>query len=103
MDWELGVEITTITRLPGPDTDWRKPISEYLQLGTISDDDTETQHLVRRAKGYLIHDGELYHRSTSIILQLCFSIEEGKALLLDIDEGIYPHHALLRNMVKKAF
>jgi hypothetical protein len=44
--------------------------------------------LVRRAKGYLIHNSELYHRSTLGILQRCIFVEEGKALLLDIHKGI---------------
>jgi hypothetical protein len=30
-------------------------------------------------------------------------LEEGKALLLDIHEGIYGHHASSRSMVRKAF
>jgi hypothetical protein len=49
--------------------DWRKLISEYLWLATLPDDETETQCLARRAKGYLIHDDELYRRDTSGILQ----------------------------------
>jgi hypothetical protein len=43
--------------------------------------------LAHRAKGYLIHSGELYRRNASNILQQCVPIEEGKALLLDIHEG----------------
>jgi hypothetical protein len=61
-------EITAIVGLPNPDADWRKPISKYLRLGTIPYDETKTQRLVRRAKGYLIHNDELYRHSTSGVL-----------------------------------
>jgi hypothetical protein len=40
--------------------DWQKPISGYLWLRTILDDETETQRLTHWAKGYLIYDDELY-------------------------------------------
>jgi hypothetical protein len=62
-------------------------MSKYLRLGTILDDETETQRLARRAKGYLIHNEKLYHRNASGILQRCIPTEEGKTLLLDIHEG----------------
>jgi hypothetical protein len=45
----------------------------------------------------------LYHRSASGILQQCIPIDEGKALLLDIHEGIYGHHTSSRSVVGKAF
>jgi hypothetical protein len=35
-------EGTTIVGPPSPEVDWQKPITEYLQLGTIPDDETET-------------------------------------------------------------
>jgi hypothetical protein len=95
--------MAAITGLPSPGMDWREPIFKYLQLGTMSDDETETQHLVRRAKGYLIHNVELYHCSTSGILQQCIPVKEGKALLLDIHKGVYGHHASSRSMVGKVF
>jgi hypothetical protein len=69
----------------------------------IPDDETETRRLARRAKGYLIHDDELYRRSTLGILQWCILVEEGKTLLLDIHEAICGHHASSRSMVIKAF
>jgi hypothetical protein len=75
----------------------------YLWLGTIPDDETKTRHLMRRAKGYLIYNDELYQRSTTGILQRCIPLEEGKVLLLDVHEGICEHHTSSRSMVGKAF
>jgi hypothetical protein len=62
---ELGAEIAAITEQPAPNMDWQKSILEYLQLETVSNDETKTQRLARRAKGYLIHNSKLYHRSIS--------------------------------------
>jgi hypothetical protein len=78
-------------------------MAEYLQMGMIPDDETETRCLARRTKGYLIHNNELYRSSTSGILQRCIPPEEGKELLLDIHGGIYGHHSSSRSMVGKAF
>jgi hypothetical protein len=39
-------EIAAIVEPPNPDIDWQKPIFEYLRLGTIPDDETETRRLV---------------------------------------------------------
>jgi hypothetical protein len=100
---KLEAEIVAIVGPPDPDVDWRKQISEYLRLGAISDDETKTQCLTCWAKGYLIHNDELYQRNTSGILQRCIPQEEGKALLLDIDEGVCGHHASSRSMAGKAF
>jgi hypothetical protein len=96
-------KVAAVIGPPSPKADWRKSISEYLQLGTIPDDEIETRRLARRAKGYLIHDNKLYRRSTSGILQWCIPPGEDKALLLDIHEGIWGHHASSRSMVGKAF
>jgi hypothetical protein len=80
-------EIAAIVGPPNPNKDWRKPISKYLCLRTIPDDEIETRCLTRGAKGYLIHNDKLYHRSTLGVLQRCIPLEEGKALLLDVHEG----------------
>jgi hypothetical protein len=89
-DWEPGSEIAAITGPPDTDADRWKLISE-------------TRCLPRRAKGYLVHDDELYCRNTSRILQQCIPVEEGEALLLDIHKLICGHHALSMSTVGMAF
>jgi hypothetical protein len=64
----LEGEVAVVVRSPSHEADWQKPISKYLRLGTIPDDKTETRRLVRRTKGYPIHDDELYSRNTPGIL-----------------------------------
>jgi hypothetical protein len=53
-------ELVAIVGPPIPKIDWWKPITDYFQLWIIPYDETETRHLAQRAKGYLIHDNELY-------------------------------------------
>jgi hypothetical protein len=81
------VEVAAVVLPPSPEVDWRKAIAKYLQLGTISDDKIKTRRLACRAKGYMIHNNELYRRSTSGILHRCIPHKVDKALLLDIHEG----------------
>jgi hypothetical protein len=102
-DREPGGEIASIVGTLGPDADWWKPFSEYLQRGTIPDDEIETWCLARQAKGYLIHNNGLYHCSASGNLQRCIPTEEGKALLLDNHEGVCGHHPSSRSMDGKTF
>jgi hypothetical protein len=50
--WESRMEIVAITGQSGSNTDGWKLISEVLQLRTMPDDEMETRHMARRAKGY---------------------------------------------------
>jgi hypothetical protein len=68
-------ELVAVIGPPSPETDWRKPITDYLQLGMIQDDETETWCLARRAKGYLIHNNELYRCNALGILQWCIPLK----------------------------
>jgi hypothetical protein len=61
-------EVAVITDSSGSNPNWQKLIFECL-LRVVPDDKIETQRLMRQAKGYLIHDNELYHRTTLGILQ----------------------------------
>jgi hypothetical protein len=94
-------ELVAIVRPRSPETDWRKPITNYLQLGIMSDNKTETQCLTCSAKGYLIYDNELsvqlFRDPTAV-----HSHGGGKALLHDIHEGIFGYHASSRSLVRNA-
>jgi hypothetical protein len=100
---DLRSEVAAVTKPSGSDPDWQKLLSKYLRLGVIPNNEPEAQRLARRATGYTIHDDELYLHNTLGILQWCISIEEGKALLLDIHEGICGYHASSKSMVGGAF
>ena len=63
----------------------------------------EARWLARRAKSFVLVEGELYRRSHTGILQRCIPIEQGKHLLSDIHGGVYGHHATPRTLVRNAF
>jgi hypothetical protein len=67
-------EVAAVVGPPCLEVDWQRPITKYLRLGTIPDNETKTRHLARRVKGYLIHDDELYRCSASGILQRCIPL-----------------------------
>ena len=80
---------------PGPLADWRTPYLDYLLHEALP----MAQWLARRAKSFVVIEGELYKRSNTGILQRCIPIEQGKQLLGDIHGGVYGHHATARTLV----
>ena len=74
-------------------TDWRVPFLDCLVRGELPADRTEARRLARRAKAYILSNGELYRRSPSGVLQRCITTEAGQALLWDLHAGAYGHHA----------
>jgi len=83
--------------------DWRVPFLDYLIQGELPIDRTEARWLARRAKTYILSNGELYRRSPSGVLQWCITTKAGQALLWDLHAGACGHHAAPRTLVGNAF
>ena len=84
--------------------DWREQFIKYLTSADVPTDKTETEHLIRRSKHYMLVDGNLMRKSTKEgILQKCITQEEGVKLLLEIHSASCGNHAALGNLVGKAF
>ena len=83
--------------------DWRMLYLDYLLRDTLPTDKTEARWLARRAKSFVLVEGELYKRSHTGILQLCIPIEQGKLLLSDVHGGVCSHHAAPRTLVGNTF
>ena len=66
-------------------------------------DKMEPRWLTRRAKSFVVIEGELYRRSHIEILQRCIPIEQGKQLLSDIHGGVCGHHTAPRILVGNVF
>ena len=66
-------------------------------------DKTEARRLARRAKSFVLVEGEFYKWSHTGILQLCIPMEQGKLLLSDIHGGVCGHHVVPRTLVGNAF
>ena len=58
---------------------------------------------MQRFKSYKVHEGELYKKSTTGVLQRRISEEEGRKLLAEIHARLGGHHAAARALVSKAF
>src|SRR3954468_24738425 len=82
---------------------WTEPILAYLTRQELPEDQNEAHCIVRRSKAYKVHEGELYKKSTTIVLQRCISEEEGRKLLAEIHARLGGHHAAARALVSKAF
>ena len=82
---------------------WTEPFLAYLNRKELPEDQNEARRIVRRSKAYKVHEGELYKKSTTGVLQRCISEEEGRQLLAEIHAGLGGHHAAARALVRKAF
>jgi hypothetical protein len=88
-----------------PNQNWQTPYLQYLLRGELPLDKAEARRLARRAKSFVLlgDKKELYHRSSSGILQRCISIAQGQELLQEIHSGACGHHAAPRTLVGNAF
>ena len=82
---------------------WTESFFAYLTRQELPDDPNEARCIVRRSKAYKVHDGELYKKSATGVLQRCISEEEGRQLLAEIHAGLGGHHTAARALVSKAF
>ena len=82
---------------------WTERFLAYLTRQELSEDQNEVRCIVRRSKAYKVHEGELYKKSTTRVLQRCISEEEGRNLLAEIHARLSGHHAAARALVSKAF
>ena len=64
-----------------PPTDWRMPYLDCLLHEVLPADKTEARWLSRRAKSFVVIEGELHKRSLTGILQRCIPAKQGKDLL----------------------
>ena len=82
---------------------WTEPFLAYLTRQELPEDQNEARCIVRRSKAYKVHEGELYKKIITRVLQRCISEEEGRNLLAEIHAGLGGHHAAARALVSKAF
>ena len=74
---------------------WTEPFMAYINRQELPKDQTEARCIVRRSKAYKVHEGELYKKSATGVLQRCISEEEGRQLLAEIHAGLGGHHAVV--------
>ena len=54
-------------------TPWTEPFLAYLNRQELLGDQNEARCIVRLSKAYKVHEGELYKKSTTGVLQRCIS------------------------------
>ena len=52
---------------------WTEPFLAYLIRQELLEDQNEARCIVQRSKAYKVHEGELYKKSTTGVLQRCIS------------------------------
>lgn len=83
--------------------DWRTPLIDFFSADKLPKDDAEAEKLSCQASIYCLIDNDLYKKAPNGVLLKCILSYDGKALLLDIHEGIYGSHASGRTLVGQAF
>jgi hypothetical protein len=63
------------------DPDWRFPILEWLVKGKLPSDKMEARRIARRAKAFVLIEGELYKRGAAGILMRGILGDQGRELL----------------------
>jgi ribonuclease HI len=66
------------------DPDWWFPILEWLVEGKLPSDQTEARRIARRAKVFVLINGELYKCGGAGILMWCILEDQGRELLQEI-------------------
>ena len=67
---------------------WTEPFLTYLTRQELPEDQNEARCIVWQSKAYKAHEGELYKKSTTGVLQRCISEEEGRNLLAEVHAGL---------------
>ena len=72
---------------------WTEPFLACVNRQELPEDQNEACCIMRCSKAYKVHEGELYKKSATGVLQRCISEEEGRQLLAEIHAGLGGHHA----------
>ncbi|KAL0420641.1 UNVERIFIED_CONTAM: hypothetical protein Slati_3087000 [Sesamum latifolium] len=70
------------------ETDWRKPLLDYLIEGILTADEVEVARLRSKAPMFALLNDILYKHSSSQPYLRCLPSEEGRNVLQEIHEGI---------------
>ncbi|CAJ2644644.1 unnamed protein product [Trifolium pratense] len=81
---------------------WMTPVYNFLEHGTLPDDQKQAAIVRRRACSYVILDGKLYRRGFSIPLLKCVDEDTADYILREVHEGINAQHLGGRSLARKA-
>ncbi|CAJ2663960.1 unnamed protein product [Trifolium pratense] len=81
---------------------WMTPVYNFLEHGTLPDDQKQAAIVRRRVCSYVILDGKLYRRGFSIPLLKCVDEDTADYILREVHEGINAQHLGGRSLARKA-
>ncbi|CAJ2673127.1 unnamed protein product [Trifolium pratense] len=81
---------------------WMTPMYNFLEHGTLPDDQKQAAVIRRRACSYVILEGKLYRRGFSIPLLKCVDEDTADYILREVHEGINAQHLGGRSLARKA-
>ena len=84
-------------------SDHLQDIVKYMTEYTLPADDHEAEEVARRAKLYVLIDGDLYRRRDNGVKLRCIPREQGQSLSQDIHGGTCSSHVASRSLVGKVF
>ena len=82
---------------------WAQGIVKYMTEHTLPADDHEAEKVARRAKLYILIDGDLYRWRDNGVKLRCIPQEQGQILLQDIHAGTCSSHVASRSLAGKVF
>ncbi|XP_072054170.1 uncharacterized protein [Arachis hypogaea] len=85
---EFQDAILSITQVP----DWRTPFFDYINTGTIPNDEPNLPLFRRRASFYTVLGNTLYRRGHSQPLLKCISNKEAEEIMAETHEGVCGNH-----------
>ncbi|XP_025692767.1 uncharacterized protein [Arachis hypogaea] len=85
---EFQDTVLSITQIP----DWRTPFLDYINTGTMPNDEPNLPLFRRRASFYTVLGNTLYRRGHSRPLLKCISWEEAEEVMAETHEGVCGNH-----------
>ncbi|XP_061350083.1 uncharacterized protein LOC133295291 [Gastrolobium bilobum] len=82
--------------------DWRTPIIEYVENGTLPVERADAKKLIRDAASYTIIEGQLYKKGIFTPLLKCLNSDRAQYVLAEIHEGINGQHVGGKTLARKA-
>ncbi|XP_072071654.1 uncharacterized protein [Arachis hypogaea] len=100
-------EPTVALHLAKASPSWLDPIINFLEHGTLPDDEKATKMLRREAAKYAIIQGQLFRKGLSQPLLKCLHPDQTDYVLREVHEGCCGHHiggkALARKLIRTGY
>nr|XP_025647464.1 uncharacterized protein LOC112742446 [Arachis hypogaea] len=94
-------ELTVALHLTKSSPSWLDPITDFLELGKLPDDEKAAKTLRREAARYAIIQGQLFRKGLSQPLLKCLHPDQTDYVLRKVHEGCCGHHIGGKSLARK--